>query len=187
MTPRSPRVGATLDPAQLIGSHHFDLPTADPVLITVYGLVLDCPRCGQATSTLVAFIPSGDPNWDRRQIVLCNTDASLAVADTALPEITRIVNTVGRPAYDRDQPPTLVNGCFHCDSPITGDDLAEEVRHDYLDGLVDLGRADVPRRWLDTALLGAGTFTNHGDIPGPSVVPEILTAILEPTVIRGRT
>jgi hypothetical protein len=145
MTLRSvPASGTALDPSILISTRHFgDQPSA-PSTITLYGLVLDCRGCGQPTTALLAFIPNGDQAWDRRWVVLCNTEASLVVADTALPEITRIVNAVGRPAYDGSQPSSLTNGCFHCDTAITGDDLADEVRRDELDGLVDLGRADVP-------------------------------------------
>ena len=181
MTLRSvPPTVTTLDPANLISAHHFgDQPNAS-IAITLYGLVLDCRGCGQPTTALLAFVPNGDPVWDRRRIVLCNTEVSLAVAYTALPEITRIVNAVGRPAYDGNQPPSLTNDCFYCDTAITGDDLADEVRRDELDGLVDLGRADVPDTWLALAIGGAGNFLSHGHIPGPSVVPKILVAMLDP-------
>ena len=181
MTLRSvPRTGTTLDPSSLISAHHFGGAVTASTAITLYGLVLDCRGCSQPTTALLAFVPHGDPTWDRRWVVLCNTEASLAVADTALPEIARIVNAVGRPAYDSNHPAVLTNACFHCDSAITGDDLAEEVRRDELDGLVDLGRADVPDTWLRAALDGAGSFLDHGHIPGPSVVPEILVAMLDP-------
>jgi hypothetical protein len=181
MTLRSvPTTGTTLHPSSLISAHHFGDEITTSTAIALYGLVLDCRGCGQPTTALLAFVPNGDPTWDRRWVVLCNTEASLAVADTALPEITRIVNAVGRPTYDTNQPAVLTNACFHCDTAITGDDLAEEVRRDELDGLVDLGRADVPDIWLRAALDGAGSFLNHGHIPGPSVVPEILVAMLDP-------
>jgi hypothetical protein len=173
-----PRRGAAPDPSSLISTHHIGDEVDATVAITLYGLVLDCRCCGQPTTALLAFVPNGDPGWDRRRAVLCNTEASLAVADTALPEIVRIVNAVGRPAYDGRQPAALTNACFHCDTPITGDDLAEEVRRDELDGLVDLGRADVPGPWLRAALDGAGRFLNHSYIPGPSVVPKILRVML---------
>lgn len=180
MTLRSvPASGATRDPSILISTRHFGDEVGATVAITLYGLVLDCRGCAQPTTALLAFVPNGDPAWDRRWVVLCNTEASLAVADTALPEITRIVNAVGRPAYDGNQPTVLTNACFHCDTVITGDDLAEEVRRDELDGLVDLGRADVPDPWLRAALDGAGSFLNHGHIPSPSVVPKILVAMLD--------
>lgn len=48
------------------------------------------------------------------------------------------------------------------------------------DGLVDLGRADVPGPWLRAALDGADSFLNHGHIPSPSIVPKILVAMLDP-------
>lgn len=181
MTPRSvPPSGAMLDPSTLISTHHFGDGVSAPVAITLYGLVLDCRGCAQPTTALLAFVPNGDPTWDRRWAVLCNTEASLAVADTALPEIARIVNAVGRPAYDGNQAPVLTNACFHCDAAITGDDLAEEVRRDELDGMVNLGRADVPDPWLRAALDGAGSFLNHGHIPGPSFVPKFPVAMLDP-------
>lgn len=181
MTLRSvPSTAIRLDPSSLISAHHFGDQVSAAIAITLYGLVLDCRGCGQPTTALLAFIPNGDPEWDRRWVVLCNTEASLAVADTALPEIARIVNAVGRLAYDGNHPSALTNACFHCDTAITGDDLAEEVRRDELDGLVDLGRAGVPDTWLRAALDGAGSFLNHGHIPGPSVVPKILVAMLDP-------
>jgi hypothetical protein len=180
MTVRSvPPRGDTLDPSALISSHHFGDEVSATVAITLYGLVLDCRDCGQPTTAVLAFVPNGDPAWDLRWVVLCNTEASLAVADTALPEIVRIVNAVGRPTYDGRQPRALTNACFHCDTAITGDDLAEEVRRDELDGLVDLGRADVPGPWLRAALEGAGSFLNRGHIPGPSVVLKIIGAMLD--------
>jgi hypothetical protein len=120
-----PASGATLDPSRLISTHHFGDEVGATVAITLYGLVLDCRGCGQPTTALLAFVPNGDPAWDRRWVVLCNTEASIAVADTALPEIARIVNAVGRPAYDGNQPTVLTNACFHCDAVITGDDLAD--------------------------------------------------------------
>lgn len=181
MTLRSvPASGATLDPSILISTRHFGDEVGGMVAVTLYGLVLDCQACRQPTTALLAFVPNGDPAWDRHWVVLCNTEASLAVADTALPEVTRIVNAVGRLAYDGNQPPVLTNACFHCDTVITGDDLADEVRRDELDGLVDLGRAGVPDLWLRAALDGAGSFLNHGHIPGPSIVPKILVVMLDP-------
>jgi hypothetical protein len=181
MTLRSvPASSATLDPSILISTRHFGDEVGGMVAVTLYGLVLDCQAFRQPTTALLAFVPNGDPAWDRHWVVLCNTEGSLAVADTALPEIARIVNAVGRPAYYGNQPPVLTNACFHCDAVITRDDLAEEVRRDELDGLVDLGRADVPDPWLRAALDGAGSFLNHGRIPSPSIVPKILVVMLDP-------
>jgi hypothetical protein len=124
----------------------------------VYGIVLDCPQCGQPTTAFLAFLPNGDPTWDQSRIVLCNTELALAVADAATTELTHIVNAVGRPAYTPSPDPDLVNRCFHCDHPLTGDDLAAEVRRSYLDGVVD-----------------------HDAIPHPAAVPDFLTAILDST------
>src|SRR5664279_959063 len=114
MTLRSvPASGATLDPSILISTRHFGDEVGGMVAVTLYGLVLDCQGCRQPTTALLAFVPNGDPAWDRRWVVLCNTEASLAVADAALPEITHIVNAVGRPDYDGNQLPALTNACFH--------------------------------------------------------------------------
>ena len=131
-------------------------------------------------TALLAFVPNGDPTCDRRRVMLCHTETSPAVADTALPEITRIVNAVGRPSYNSNQPRALTNACFHCDTSITGDELADQVRHDELDGLLDLGRTDVADTWLRAAIDGASNFLNHGHTLRPSVVPKILVTMLDP-------
>lgn len=158
-----------------------DLP--DPVTLTVYGIVLDCPHCEQPTTAFLAFLPSGDPDWDQSLIVLCNTELALAVADAATSELAHIANAVGRPGYASTADSDLVNRCFHCEHPLTGDDLAAEVRRTYLDGLVELGPAQAPRRWVAAAASGAGSFVNHGDVPYPAAVPDFLTA--SPTARRG--
>lgn len=148
----------------------------DPVPVQVYGIVLDCPRCGQSTSALLAFLPLVD-SWDQRRIALCNTDRSLAVADAATSELTHIVNTVGRPAYVSGHR-ELVNRCFHCEAAISGDDLAAEVIRNELDGLVDLGPTAAPAAWVNIALTEAGSFVNYGDVPGPAVVPDFSNPVL---------
>lgn len=150
----------------------------DQVALLVFGMVLDCPGCQQPTTALLAFLPRDAVAWDQTRIVLCNTDLSLAVADAATPEIVRIVNTVGRPAYPSEPDGDLVNRCFHCDHPLSGDDLAAEVRRSYLDGLVELGHTHAPRRWVEAAVCGAGSFINHGDVPCPDAVPDFLTPTL---------
>lgn len=181
MLPHSP----TLDPAVLIRDHAgFGEALTDPVDVLLYGLLLDCPGCRQATTALIAFFPTGDPTWQQHRIMLCNTETSLAVADAALTELAHIENTVGRPAYNTDDPAELVNGCFHCDWLITGNDLAEEIRRTYLDGLVELGPARVPAAWLTAALNGAGSFLNRGDVPGVATVPNISHALRELAIER---
>lgn len=150
----------------------------DQVALLVFGIVLECPGCQQPTTALLAFLPRDAATWDRTRIMLCNTDLSLAVADAATPEIVHIVNTVGRPAYPAESGAGLVNRCFHCDHPLSGDDLAAEVRRSYLDGLVELGHTHAPRRWVDAAVADAGSFINHGDVPCPDAVPDFQTPTL---------
>lgn len=104
-------------------------------------------------TALLAFVPNGDPTCDRRWVMLCHTETSPTVADTALPEITRIVNAVGRPSYNSNQPRALTNACFHCHTAITGDELADQERRDELDGYAPPSTA--PATSSTTAILFA--------------------------------
>lgn len=170
-----PATGSELDPRTIVTPNAgFDTACdqVDDVVLGVYGIVLDCPQCVQPTTAFLAFLPRDGATWDQTGIVLCNTELSLAVADASTLEITHIVNTVGRPGYPSEPGSELVNRCFHCDHPLTGDDLAVEVRRTYLDGLVELGAARAPRRWVEA---GAGSFVNRGDVSRPDAVPDFLT------------
>lgn len=99
----------------------------------------------------------------------CRLTQSAGQSSTARgPESGPSINrnaTVQRGAAVPNPATALVNRCFHCEHRLTGDDLAAEVRRTYLDGLVELGPAQAPRRWWPRPRAAPGVSSTTATFP----------------------
>ena len=140
-----PRDGALLEPG------------LEQVPVVVLGLAYACWRCGEVSTALVALAEDLGV-LDGGDLLTCDDEASLALADRLVPDEVRRLWHVGvvRPRFTRTTGTTyLSNGCAGCDAvlgrfPLFHEALPEALATDGEAALVHLVTALVPAdEWDD--------------------------------------
>lgn len=129
----------------------------EQVPVVVLGLAYACWRCGEVSTALVGLAEDVDV-LDGADLVTCDDEASLAVADRLVPDEVRRLWRVGsvRPRFTKTTGSTyLSNGCASCDAvfgrfPLFHEALPEALATDGEAALVHLVTALVPAdEWDD--------------------------------------
>ena len=132
-------------------------PSSGPrTSIAILGLPDACYRCGELATALVGMIEPGGDLFGS-DLVLCDSELPLALADRYLPEEARLAWHVGeiRRRYSRTvRSSYLANGCAGCGAirgqfPLFHEDVPEALAVRGTDAFEALAIVDMPRaRWI---------------------------------------
>ena len=120
--------------------------------VWLMGLSVSCWRCRGTTTALVGLLPSSSRT--SVDLIRCEEEAVLRLADRALPGDARQARQVGKvkPRYSRTVGHAyLSNGCFHCDAivgnfPLYHKELIFRLQEGGLGGLVEIALTAMPQK-----------------------------------------